>query len=259
MIEPPRLPISAALKPGSSLSPSDHFFLPNVMSPISSQPLETSSASLIGGASVTSVPSALLIGFSTAFAWVVTAHEPRSTTPAAPVERPLTAPIIPIASCSPSVEKKFSVGPESGAAACLEPDATIDLNVSSRLSSSSWNSVSQALTHVSCQAERAVARTITLPLSFWISLSRPGVPWWRSKIATIRRSSLAHSACCLSSAAIVSTSRVDRGVVLDHPGDRAVARAALEREHLRVDRIAERGRRPLPPALGVRFRARYGG
>ena len=40
MIPPPRLPISDALMPGSSFS-SDHFFLPNDISPMSSQPLDT--------------------------------------------------------------------------------------------------------------------------------------------------------------------------------------------------------------------------
>ena len=125
---------------------------------------------------MTSVPIAPLTGLRTWLAPFVTAHEPRSTTPAAPVERPLTAPITPIASCSASVPQKFSVGPEPGLASTRELE-TIDLKRSSRESSSSWNSVSQALTHVSCHAERAVARTNTLPLSFWTSLGKPGVPW----------------------------------------------------------------------------------
>jgi hypothetical protein len=138
MMPPPRLPIWAAFIPPSSASPPLNSSLPNAASPMKSKPSPTCLA-ISGALSVRSKPIALPSGSSVMLACLTIAQPARSSTPAAPVERPLTVPSRPIASCSPIVDHRFSLLAPSGprAAAGFPLWATIPLNSSSRSSSSS--------------------------------------------------------------------------------------------------------------------------
>ena len=250
MIPPPRLPISAALMPGSSFSPPDHLSLPNVMSPISSQPLETSSASLIGGASVTSVPSALLTGLR--YGVRAGGDGPGAEVDDAgragreALDRAGHADRLLLGERRPEV---LGVGGlrTGGAHDRLE-----------RLQPAVLELVEQRVPRVDPRVlpRRAGGRAHEhLALELLDQLGEAG----RALVAGEDRDDLALVArpqrLLLEQRGDRRDVAVDPGVV-DHPGDGAVARGALELQHLGVDGIARR--RGLGWRFSGRFRARYG-